>query len=1061
MQIVQGLFRVILALQVLSLDVLPNINALPITSKPIESTAENLAWQAWLMLPPEQKNLEKSRKVTPKSIFLLPNRADCPAGQHLYKGQCIPTVTIDPTELLTQQLLGFVVGDANANNNYEFDYDDEEYDSAQKFTGEEKDVIMPADVGHYDDASQLPRRDEPLKFNIFQQKFPTIDYEGESMQNEDANNNTIASNNTMLALNSTQFMDAVNLLLQRQANATNAGNNSIGDLQADSTNNISTIIMSRPESKVTTSAHPAHTERTKDTEHTYSLSDIDAIVLPAVTITNPADSDLENQKPHKISLFKDESTVQLITAGLHSEQNYDERDRAQMDISQLLKAEALMPLHNVTQQPAEVANATTATTITADGNANGIGNSATDTRSTSMAAALVMSEKHSKTRKVTPLLAQIAKADDVVVDEDDNDDYEVTSMSNLDAYEDADEVEMTTIIPAQLSEILEEVEKKQAEKTALQKLSAKTEHTRSVTMRSAGIDGTDLETPTESDEIAKMTFAEGQRSNVEDSDAENDAENDAVNDAFTTTSEPEAIMTTDINTNNSNNFELDETTVIEKVDPPAIELQELLELQRQALAAIPPHKLQKNQHENHVVLKKSKVEPVGFIAGTATATATATATRTAIKETARAENATTTENTITKTSTTSIIIPSQAQATPLPSAPSHSSEATTTKQTQSDRFHYQHMIGDSAVTAGNVVADIDAVTGADAGAAAVAEDANQRINKFGEKIKTSVGSGRVGGNKIAMPVEHRKSVNDKAASEINIEQELRIINELVKGKRQLTAKLGTTTIKTTTTTAAATTTANAESGSSTENNKVKSTSTFANSPELKNPTRSALAVNKETSTGNVVHTTNAKLAGIVENSNVAEATTTTTTSSSINAEPTLVTLWSKIMPILGFGAEETLSTTTTTTTPPPTTTKTTNVELSNSNLLSINSNRNLRNSKIRRITSSGSSPNSISAGSRPVPIATDSLAVLAKVTTADMQTTKSTESKESAESMESTESTFISSTTSPSITTTTEYEPFWWLPVGWRLDSTPETNEQPLLLRFWSAFPGNQAKVKE
>ncbi|XP_054727626.1 protein folded gastrulation [Anastrepha obliqua] len=379
------------------------VEALPITSKPIEGTAENLAWQAWLMLPPEQKQLEKSRKVTPKSIFSLPFR-DCPPGHQLFQSRCIPTVNINQSDLLTQQVLGLFVGNegtASSDNAYEFDYEDEEYGLGY---GEGEPAVMYESAQSFNagsaagsgNAQQPPARDEPLKFNLFQQKYPTNDYEADvssgavegsggarplnemlpANMSEGDRIGGVASNDNYAGtpfFNTTQLLDAVQGFFQRHS-ATSSGISSANTTTANAN--------TADNNNRFTNANSTNSHRVSDLHaassniSAFAVGDIDAIILSAassgISATTVRSSgggvggsavggDLE---PHRISLFKDDSSVQLVTTVIaHSNNsNHTSNEGAmrakdgdlvaaaqqqQNSFAQFLRADALLPLSSV------------------------------------------------------------------------------------------------------------------------------------------------------------------------------------------------------------------------------------------------------------------------------------------------------------------------------------------------------------------------------------------------------------------------------------------------------------------------------------------------------------------------------------------------------------------------------------------------------------------------------------------------------------------------------------------------------------------------------------------
>ncbi|EDV47668.1 protein folded gastrulation [Drosophila erecta] len=159
-------------------------NALPITSRPIEGNVQRMVWEDWVNLDPEQRNLTKEKKITAKSIFTLPFR-HCPQGHTLFNQLCIPQSNIDPTDLVKQELI--LAGGSNGNPPPppigDYDYGDDEesdeivYDLSVIPTAMQDG--LPPSVGDGDQA--LPSEDAPLKFNIFEKKFPTGTGESEEL----------------------------------------------------------------------------------------------------------------------------------------------------------------------------------------------------------------------------------------------------------------------------------------------------------------------------------------------------------------------------------------------------------------------------------------------------------------------------------------------------------------------------------------------------------------------------------------------------------------------------------------------------------------------------------------------------------------------------------------------------------------------------------------------------------------------------------------------------------------------------------------------------------------
>ncbi|XP_055691412.1 uncharacterized protein LOC129794640 [Lutzomyia longipalpis] len=104
------------------------VASLPVTSKPLASNPDHLAWEAWLTVDSRNPfHNDMTRKITPKSIFIAPNFRNeslpCPTGFKVdHRGQCIRVVSIDPNDLLANRLQSIL-----ASTNLQMD-DDEIYD---------------------------------------------------------------------------------------------------------------------------------------------------------------------------------------------------------------------------------------------------------------------------------------------------------------------------------------------------------------------------------------------------------------------------------------------------------------------------------------------------------------------------------------------------------------------------------------------------------------------------------------------------------------------------------------------------------------------------------------------------------------------------------------------------------------------------------------------------------------------------------------------------------------------------------------------------------------------
>ncbi|XP_016999568.2 protein folded gastrulation [Drosophila takahashii] len=284
-------------------------DGLPITSRPIEGNVQRMVWEDWVNLDPEQRNLTKEKKVTAKSIFTLPFR-HCPQGHTLYNQLCIPQSNIDPTDLIKQELLlaGGTDGNPPPPPIGDYDYGDDVesdeivYDLSVIPTAMQ-DGLPPA-VGAEDQA--LPSEDAPLKFNIFEKKFPTGTGEPEELplppatQASNSNSSTTASSPAGAASTTPAAPSG-------EASGRIAG----GDLQA------------APSNALSTSTNLTHSNR--------DIGQVEAIVLPAGQAQDGA--------------------VQLVTSSLTDSNNdYSSSTAtafsAEADLDQLLKADAFLPAYD-------------------------------------------------------------------------------------------------------------------------------------------------------------------------------------------------------------------------------------------------------------------------------------------------------------------------------------------------------------------------------------------------------------------------------------------------------------------------------------------------------------------------------------------------------------------------------------------------------------------------------------------------------------------------------------------------------------------------------------------
>lgn len=181
--------KILLVMYILSISI-SSLSCLPVTSKPIENTPEHLAWEAWIMVPPTH---DKIRKITPKSIFILPNKTNgggnggsnthqlqCPPGHQAHDSRCIPLVTIDRNQILIAQLTNLLQstdkfgtdGNNNESLNYDYDYDD----YADGYNPEGSEPLVQSHV-------PPDYNGEPLKINLSLDKFPVTKDDNKNVGN--------------------------------------------------------------------------------------------------------------------------------------------------------------------------------------------------------------------------------------------------------------------------------------------------------------------------------------------------------------------------------------------------------------------------------------------------------------------------------------------------------------------------------------------------------------------------------------------------------------------------------------------------------------------------------------------------------------------------------------------------------------------------------------------------------------------------------------------------------------------------------------------------------------
>ncbi|XP_011187749.2 serine-rich adhesin for platelets [Zeugodacus cucurbitae] len=1063
------------------------VEALPITSKPIEGTAENLAWQAWLMLPPEQKQLEKSRKVTPKSIFSLPFR-DCPPGHQLFQSRCIPTVNINQSDLLTQQVLGLFGGSdaggtgATGNDNaYEIDYGDEEYDLG---LGEGEPVMMyeapqPYNGGFVVGASntqQPPARDEPLKFNLFEQKFPTNDYEADissgamegsggarpltellaSNGSEGERVGVVGNDNDAGAafFNSTQFLDAVQGFFQRHESESNATVATAAGSNANTTDhNIRAVNGTQVLADLSVAGSNVST---------FEVGDIDAIILPAVGAGTTAKTAVSGHagdlEPQRISLFKDDSSVHLVTTVIAQPASDRRSDGEGVDagdlvaaaqqqeesVTQFLRADALLPLSSAAPYITTTATAATTTTATTL-NTHAAGH-APET--------LPMEAKDEHPRSVTTQNATTAV---------NNTDAQETSFITTTEPEGTTnfQIDETTVIEAQ------DVGDTVAAESNLSLLEAISQQQQLELEKSKATDVEDVPPSTTTLLL----------------DANNE-ETTVAGDNQTTESKTIVYETS----------ETSETTTQQHAAEERADTAETTTVQPLPSAGAAPARLH------------ASITPQGMAAST--------------PSTYRFRN--------TPTVAAAAITPIQLPSTTSAAHKQVSSVVTTVVPQTAELL----AVGEEATT--RVSVDSAIVSDVPRSANTNNND-DDLVNVVAASINSDIDN------------DSNKYKNaELAEAGVNIAQELQMINELVKGNRQATATkmaatqttetaaVTTATAETTvqstttlsaasvpslevqksanaaeqeqdksvsgaaafevrqdvdgaTTTAAATTTTQQVTDASTMN---ESSSPAASSSEIVTPTTAttttaqSLSLTKMESANQRAESTTVENAQIIETSSKQPRDELKTPKSS--AEPDFeteatatdtevfaaTTLWSRIMPIFGFGGSASVADVAESTT-------TTTAVAESTSIGSISSN----NSSISRSSSSSSSSSSSKSSLSEKSSSMDNSnnnnnnIIINNKSDFDTPTRRNSKIIRIDHFSDNTVATAATTTntledTAAAIAKTTddfaiapdEHEPmsqsaYWWLPANWRLNRGT-TEEQPLLFRLWSAFPESQMKTK-
>ncbi|CAO1420974.1 unnamed protein product [Diamesa hyperborea] len=224
------------------------VNALPITSQPLENNADHLAWDAWLMGDSDSQSGVgtqngdanrsgspyggKSKKITPKSIFITPNfnnisSSHCPMGYKIDdRGQCIRIVNINQDDLLVTRLQSLLSQTTdNTENGIKEDYYDDYTDDIEESTGPihfNLPLTFDNDPAPYKSDEKLDNIDDYTQLEPFLEATATSSQSAttttssstmladvnEDKRDENNNNETIIN----------QFTDDINLLV---ANTTN------------------------------------------------------------------------------------------------------------------------------------------------------------------------------------------------------------------------------------------------------------------------------------------------------------------------------------------------------------------------------------------------------------------------------------------------------------------------------------------------------------------------------------------------------------------------------------------------------------------------------------------------------------------------------------------------------------------------------------------------------------------------------------------------------------------------------------------------------------------------
>ncbi|XP_073832962.1 folded gastrulation [Musca autumnalis] len=1001
--------RLLVALQVLMtlLVVMPlrttitTATALPVTSKPIESTAENLAWQAWIMLPPEQKQLIKSRKVTPKSIFTLPQRVQCPEGHQQVDSKCLPTVIGTNDVLIDPNALGLVLGDAPTAD-IEYDYEDETImgDGGSNGGGNNMPFNPPLFLmsGHDGKSNtetvlelKPPSQDEPLKFNIFQSKFPTDDYPLEDYSGL-SNEGAAAQAPPVVAP----------VLLEDQEKSRNSAVNVTNDKDM---------------------VGEASNDSKSHSLNQFNLESLEAISVPVHSSSSPSSSSSTNGQDfqhHRISLFNEDSAIHLVTTLMDTEGEEDVEEKSKPhDLESLLQTESLMPMLNHTTASTLVALESLPLT------------QANTTNQTSM---------------------------------------DVDQPSAL-QIEDVEEI--TTIMPELMMNghsTLADTEEQQT----------KAEFVRSVTMNPMYDE--DSSNSKQDEDEQDVEFTTTLTPSTGNGDEQEVRQAEEMDEAFeTTTMDPSTTIQLDDTTIIEGNIEI--TTIIPQEQEPASSttesattssttssstspvsesLQELLEQSLQDF-----EELQKDQQHN--VKKKSKVEPVEVLATRTTAAMPAAATTTATVPTASMASQ---QETTTTATLDELITTSGETVTPLLTVHNNidnnnksvnknnnnSTNNNVNKEHNNDRFYYQHF-GKQDLESAALKSDV------------AKETTTTTTTPTSTTTTPSSTSSSSSPSSSAAPAAETSVSPSTTTSEIDLAEELRLINELVKGNKQrpgitLTAS-ETTTLKTTKT---------SQQTNDDVDNEIHTSPKPAYSVSASPPP-------SESSASSIKYTLETTKIWSKIMPLIKTTTTTTTTEKSpevtgnfkINEETSTANSNTEV-------DESSSSSVSPSTTPNESSTATTTTKQTPNAASLVVSNRSHRNSKIIRIN--GLNSLDFKQGKKTLTATTTTTADISSTTTSTERITQEDSTSATIESSTSSTTHLADENEDDAAAAAAEVEhndesednnafgPFWWLPISWRLDSQPnketatttsttvkpdqspeqQQEDMPLLLRFWSTY---------